>query len=491
MFTSCTPESVGVSSKKVLDLLTTLEDYGLCTHNILLARGDKIFTECYYAPFDRNFKHRMYSVSKSFVSIAVGLAQDEGLLSIDDPFMKYFPEYENEATKGNEFIHMQTIRDMLRMETSVKHIGWFTAGTDDRCEVYFRLPAYRVPGTTFEYDSPGSFMLCSIVEKVTGKPFLEYMKDKFLRKIGFSEDAYCLKCPGGHSWGDSGVMCTPRDLLLFARFVANGGVWDGVRYVSREYMDAAVSRQVDNDPLGHEAYNHYGYGYQIWKCPNDGFAFVGMGDQFAIYDPKTDIIFVINSDNQGSDASRPIFYHKLFRDLFPSVSDKPLPEDKEAQKALDDHIASAKLVSLKGAYDSPIKDKVNGTTYKLDPNPMEIKWVRFDLDGDKGTFNYENKQGVKSLPFGICHNEFSLFPEEGYSDLVGTCGVKGHKYECAASAAWTDPEKLKIKVQIIDKYFGALGMTFGFRDDRIGIYMTKTAEAFLNEYQGYATGKRI
>lgn len=491
MFTNCTPESVGVSSAKVQDLLTTLEDYGLCTHSILLARGDKIFTECYYAPFNRDFKHRMYSVSKSFVSIAIGLAQDEGLLSIDDPFIKYFPEYENDNTKGNEYIHMQTIRDMLRMETSGKHVNWFTSGTDDRCKTYFTYPSHRIPGTTFEYDSPGSFMLSTIVEKVTGKPFLEYMKDKFLRRIGFSEDAYCLKCPGGHSWGDSGVMCTPRDLLIFARFVANGGVWDGVRYVSKEYMDEAVSRQVDNDPLGHEAYNHYGYGYQIWKTPNDGFAFVGMGDQFAIYDPKTDIIFVITSDNQGSNTSRTIFYHKLFRELFPSASDKPLPENKEAYKALESHIASAKLVALSGETDSPILEKVNGTTYELDPNPMGIKWVRFDFDCDAGTFNYENKQGVKSLPFGICRNEFSLFPEEGYSDLIGTYGVPGHKYECAASGAWTDSLKFKIKVQIIDKYFGALGMTFGFRDDRIGIYMFKVAEAFLNEYEGYAAGKKI
>ena len=491
MFDVCTPEKAGVSSADVLKLIKTFDSYGFSTHSIIIARGNNIFLECYYAPFTKDFKHRMYSVSKSFVSVAVGLCADEGLLSLDDPFMKYFPEYENECTKENEYLHMQTIRDMLRMETVATSVNWFTSGTKDRCEVYFKKEGARVPGTTFEYDSSGSFMLCAIVEKVTGKPFLEYMKEKFLLKIGFSEDCYCLGCPGGHSWGDSGVMCRPRDLLAFARFVANGGTWDGVRYISEEYMRDAVKRQVDNDPLGYEAYNHYGYGYQIWKTPGDGFAFVGMGDQFAIFDPRTDIIFIINSDNQGSTASRAILYDRLFRFFFPSVSDAPLPENPEAQKELSDYISSRKLVALSGNTDSALRASVDGKTYILDKNPMNIKWLRFDFDGDKATLTYENAQGEKVLPFGLCRNEFSLFPEEGYSDLVGTQGEAGHKYECAASGAWTEPEKLRLKVQIIDKYFGNIGMTFGFRGERIGVHMTKNAEAFLSEYEGFAAGKRI
>ena len=65
---------------------------------------------------------------------------------------------------------------------------------------------------------------------------------------------------------------------------------------------------------------------------------------------------------------------------------------------------------------------------------------------------------------------------------------KGNFYKCAASAAWVEPKKLYIKVQIIDKYFGNLGITIGFKDDVCGVYMVKHAEAFLEEYQGFAGG---
>ena len=67
MFEKITPEEAGISSKAVLGFIRTLEQYHHCTHSILMARGNKIFAECYYAPFHRDFQHRMYSVSKSFV----------------------------------------------------------------------------------------------------------------------------------------------------------------------------------------------------------------------------------------------------------------------------------------------------------------------------------------------------------------------------------------------------------------------------------------
>ncbi|MBQ7901190.1 MAG: serine hydrolase, partial [Clostridia bacterium] len=100
MFTNVTPEEAGISSKRVLEFIKTLDSYKLRTHSIIMARGDKIFAEGYYAPFDKDFKHRMYSVSKSFVAMAVGLAEQEGLLSLDDRFMDYFPEYRNENVNG-------------------------------------------------------------------------------------------------------------------------------------------------------------------------------------------------------------------------------------------------------------------------------------------------------------------------------------------------------------------------------------------------------
>ena len=489
MFTTITPEQAGISSRNVLKFIKTLDKYHFCTHSIIMARGKNIFAEGYYAPFHRDFRHRMYSVSKSFVAVAVGLAAEDGFLSLEDKFVDYFPEYINETV--NDKMRSMTIREMLTMETSqTGQVDWFRSGTNDRCEVYFRTEASRVSGTTFEYDSPGSFMLGVIVEKVTGKPFLEYLKERFLVQVGFSANSYCIKCPGGHSFGDSGVMCTARDLLIFARFVMDCGRVDGVRYMNEEFLSEATKKQVSNGHDGAVAYNSYGYGYQIWKAPNDGFAFVGMGDQLAICDRKKDFIFIINSDNQGhSPSTRAILYHALYEYIVDELGEV-LPEDDEAYAELSKYLSDLKLFSLKGEKTGSFAEELNGRIYDLEENPMGIKYVRFALEGDKGVLSYENAQGVKELPFGFGHNEFCKFPQEGYSDLIATVSEPGHRYDCGVSADWPEERKLRLYVQIIDKYFGNMSMEFGFKGDEVGIYMQRNAEAFLDEYMGYACGRK-
>lgn len=90
MFKNVTPESVGVDSKNLYKLIKRLNN--LHMHSILIAKGNDIFCKCYWKPFDKDFNHRMYSVTKSFVSVAIGLCMEDGLIDLDKPITYYFPE---------------------------------------------------------------------------------------------------------------------------------------------------------------------------------------------------------------------------------------------------------------------------------------------------------------------------------------------------------------------------------------------------------------
>lgn len=480
----CTPEEAGISASHVRKFYEELESYNLSTHSVLLARGNAIFSECYYAPFDGDFLHRMYSVSKTFVSVAIGFCAQDGLLSLDEPFIKYLPRY----TDGNENAarHTATIREMLSMESSRGGVNWFGKHPDDRAALYFDYPPHKYPGTLFDYDSSASFMLGVIVEELTGKPFLDYLQDKVLRDIGFSEEAFCIKAPGGHSFGDSGVMCTARDLLLFARFVMNGGTWNGKRYLNEEYLHAATTMHVINNDFGFGAFNDRGYGYKIWGMPRGCYAMLGMGNQVAFCDPAHDFLFVINSDNQGMGDN----YTYIFTALYHNVLDhltadgKSLPASPDAA-ALTAWLSDKKLFALPKTPIPAIAGEVNGKTFIPESNRMGIKWFRLELAEDSGVFHYENAQGVKAIPFGLGHNVLGQFPEEGYADLTVNTVAPGHTYRMAASADWPEEKKLRIRVQIIDKYFGNLAIVCGFRDARtVSVRMTKVAEDFLDEYSG-------
>ena len=312
MFKKITPERAGISSKNVLDFIKSLEKYRLMTHSIIMAKGNDIFTECYYEPFNSDFEHRMYSVSKSFVSVAVGLAVTEKIIKLEDKIIDYFPEYRNENT--DELYDETTIADMLTMQSNVATFVQWWGKYDDRIQSYYQNKSTKVPGTMFWYDSVGSYLLGCIVEKVTGKTFLEYLKESFLLDMGFSKKSYTLFSSEGYTLGDSGVICTARDLLIFARFVMNMGEYNGKQYIDRDFMRDAITKQVDNDVAGSFApYETNGYGYLIWMLPNKDFAFIGMGDQIAVCNTKHDFIFVITSDNQSdSTVSRTIILQTGF-----------------------------------------------------------------------------------------------------------------------------------------------------------------------------------
>ena len=468
------PEKAGVSEQNIQKFLNELNRRGLNMHSVLMLRGNDIFFERYWAPFTANMPHRMYSVTKSFVSVAIGCLLDEGKISLDDPIVKYFPDKLPENL--SPYMAEQTIRHMLMMSTSWAGRSWFTPGVVDRTKFYFSQPTNRPAGTLYDYDSTGSYILGALVERLSGMSLLDYLKKKVLNRIGGFENAQMLQVPDGVAWGDSALLCTPRALMNFARFVMNLGTWEGERLLSEDYLRAATSRQVSNDLECRKTFNRHGYGYQIWMNER-GFSFHGMGGQFAICVPEADFIFVCTGDNQYNDMYAEI--------LFRAVFDILIPEEEKCEEN------SFELSTAYGEAHSDFSEKIGGKTFVCDENPMGIKWFRFDFEGDEGCLVYENAQGEKQLFFGMKKNVFGKFPQLGYSDDRGNVHeITDFRYDCAVSAGWIEDQKLQLRVQIIDRYFGSVAMTFGFRDEHTaGVRMIKHAEDFLSEYEGWMGAK--
>ena len=499
-FVNARPCDVGISAKYIKKYMSLLKRYNSSTHSVIMARGNKIFFEHYTKPFDKDFSHRMYSVTKSFVSIAIGFLVEDGVISLDDKIVKFFPEDIPENLLEN--VKNQTVRDMLMMSTGYisKRNNWFKARPDDRVKFYFETSVdapddseeeiSRIPGRFFEYDSNGSFILGAMVERVTGKSLAEFLYEKLFDKIGVTSARF-LKCPGGHSWSDSALLCTPLDMLKVARFVLNYGEWQGEQILSSDYLKEATSKQIDNAMNGIPQFNAMGYGYKFWRTWQDSFFFNGMGNQFIICVPHKDLILVHTGDNQGYDLAKSVIIDRFFEEIVDNIDIKEIPDDTQNEKELAEYSDNFSLYALEGEKTSPIIDKINGKTYILNENPMGIKKLQFKFSGDKGSFIYENAQGKKELPFKLCENEYCIFPEEGYSLDVGSKPASGNFYKCACSAAFTNEDTFGIMVQAIDDYFGRLYMAFNFKDDTVALNFTKTAEDFFNEYEGYADGKMI
>ncbi|MBQ9116168.1 MAG: serine hydrolase [Clostridia bacterium] len=486
LFDKITPEEAGIESRYVADYISVLERHGMTTHSLLMMRGDKLFAEYYWAPFHRDFLHRMYSQTKSYVSIAIGLLIDEGKVELDAPIISYFPDKIRREIP--EYLKRQTVRDMLMMETSVRPPHWFSTENPDRTDEYINdSNIIRPSGTIWEYDSAGSQVLSSLVERLSGMKLMDYLRLKVFDKIGTFRTARVLETPNGDSWGDSALLCTSRDMASGGRFVMNYGRWNGEQLLSEQYLRDATSALVDNDTEGFEGCFRHGYGYQIWKTERDGFAFVGMGDQITVCVPNKDFIFVITSDNQFLAQAREVIVDAMFDIIVENLKDAPVAVDAAQVKRLADMTADLKLRTVKGKKYVPFADRINGKTFTVKgANKTGIKKFSFELSEEgECHFNYTNAQGEKVLKFGMCRNEFGKFPEFGYSDQRGgTVSDGGFTYNCAVSGAWREEQKLMLRVWIIDNYFGNMTAVFSFKGDEVWVRMLGNAENFLKEYNG-------
>lgn len=483
MFEIVSPESVGIPSSNVERFLQHLNDHDLATHSVMLVKGDQIFCKAYWKPFTEETLHRMYSQTKSFVGIAVCHLISQNRIGLQDKIVEYFKDCLPDSIPAE--LETQTIEDMLSMKTCMEDNYWFDENVSDRVKYYFHCAPKKRPGEEYAYDSDASFVLSVLVERVTGKRFLDYLREICLDEIGFSKDAKMLFCAGGYPWGDSGLICRTEDICRFARLIANGGVWNGKRLLERKTVEMATGCHTDTSVETYP-YSQCGYGYQIWKNPTDGFSFLGMHGQLMHYDPKTDIIFACTSGNKAGNGGQ-IIFDGLERFIFGAKAE-PLPENPEDYLHLQNAIANLSLLSLNGAERSEMESVIHEKKYLLSENPMGIRWITFLFFDTVIRIEYQNRQGIKQITCGRNQNCLQRFPQTDYSRAVGGIDSPGNTYECAASATWQADHVLLVKIQIVDEYIGILDMKFEFEKNRLSVIMEKNAENYLKEYDGKAIG---
>ena len=530
------PESEGVPSGAIIKLIGRLEKLRLPMHSLLVLRRGRLLSENYWKPFHRGRKHRMYSVSKSWVSLAIGVMADEGRISLDDAIAGFFPEYLPD--NPHEYITRATIRDMLRM-TDCHDSTTYGFSDGNWIKTWFDTPPTHPAGTIFSYNTACTNICCAIVEKLAGTSFIEYLYPRVLTPIGASEGITCIRSPEGYSFGGSGVLCTPLDLARVAQLCMNGGVWGGKRLIGERYIREATSRQVDNTLTNEDIVTQQGYGYQFWRTRDNGYAFYGMGSQLAFCLPDLELIVVTTGDTQGCKSDMHAIQEAIWQELLPAIkgssiggandagcyannggdggghcsnsgdggdggisgdsgggrssgnSDncRALPEDPAAFEALARLSETLALPVVPGALSSPTAALVSGVTYRFAENPLNIKAAKFDFSADSAVMTYEKHNGVHRLAFGLGKLIEQPFPETHYSGArIGTPASRG--YETQAGAAWADENTLIAKASVTDDYFGSFNMNATFIGDELTLLMTKYAEDFLHDYQGFAAGNR-
>lgn len=295
-FLRCTPESVGIPSSAVMQLLDRLE-YGGFTemHSLMIMRFDKVCTEGWWAPYAPGLHHVLHSLSKTWTATAVGLAEYAGLLRVTDRVCDLMPELMPDPLP--ERVAKVTVHDLLTM----------SCGHDTEKEDYdpgwkqdfFARPFPHEPGTFWFYNTHGTAMLSAIVEKVTGMDMVDWLDSRLFQVIGVDrQHVMCRRDADGTCLGGHGMFTTTEDNLRLMRLYLRGGEWNGTRLLSETFVRDATRAQMDcapaHDKMPWVHDNRCGYGYQIWMCrPKGAYRADGAYGQFAVVVPDLDLIVSI------------------------------------------------------------------------------------------------------------------------------------------------------------------------------------------------------
>mgnify|MGYP001225140379 CR=1 FL=1 len=195
------PENEGLSSSAILNFINETEEKVDDIHSLMIVKNGKVVSEGWWNPYNENSPHELWSLSKSFTSTAVGLAVSEGLLSINDLVMSFFPEKIPE--KPSWQLKQLRIVDLLTMNTGhVKEPKLNTADGDWESN-FLSSDIQFMPGTHFLYNTPASFMLSSIIQKVTGEKLVDYLYPRLFEPLGIEKPDWEMNQAGVNvgGWG--------------------------------------------------------------------------------------------------------------------------------------------------------------------------------------------------------------------------------------------------------------------------------------------------
>jgi CubicO group peptidase (beta-lactamase class C family) len=267
-----------------------------CEGIIILQHGKKIAEHRWVPETPRT----CYSVSKSFTSIAIGMALDRRKLSLGDRVADVFPESDHRSElirKPGKRLASLTLEHLLTMARGHKVFSRPATVAEALAQ-----PLSYQPGTRFVYDNGSTFLASAMFTRRMGTTVREFLLDGLFRPLGISDPEW-PESPDGHTIGATGLILTTSNLAAFGQFLLQRGQWKGKQLVSPGWIDK-VGRPHISTRLRRPDID-LGYGLGFWPCRHGAYRADGRDGQFIMVLPQQDAVVAINSSEP---KPYPIFY---------------------------------------------------------------------------------------------------------------------------------------------------------------------------------------
>ena len=252
-------------------------DFGV-EHVILRHDNKELFRHDWIPEMPRN----QFSVSKSFTGVAAGFAVEEGLFTLDDRVIDYFPD-ERPKTLTPQWEAMK-VRHLctLQLGFSGPYLMGYQRKTmkeTDWVQFLFDQPLPDFPGRYFKYTNAGPYLLGVMIQRLTGLSLTDYLMPRLFGPLGIARPVWGCD-PQGQVFGAGGLEITPTELSRFGQTILDGGRWKGEQIIPKSWMKKVWDTTISTEE------GQQDYSMLFWRGRHDSLSAVGRYGQYCTMGPE-------------------------------------------------------------------------------------------------------------------------------------------------------------------------------------------------------------
>lgn len=269
------------------------------TTAFLVLKNGKVYYEKYFNGIEKGDLTQIFSITKTIVTSALGLALQDGYFqSLDQPVSDFIPEFKREGLDKITLYHLAQMQSGLSYDEYKRVVQTLKFYHQKNVTPVILNPKVSSePGTVFKYKSIDTQLLGLCIEKAVGRPFLEYINERLFSKLGFedqvlwsvdSEESRNIKFYGG-------LNISARDLAKFGHLIQNNGVLNGEQILSpmsSSFCEDAACRNIKGNYCN-------GWWYDQWDAEKNVFFGAGFRGQIMLINKTDNVVIVRLGENKG------------------------------------------------------------------------------------------------------------------------------------------------------------------------------------------------